>query len=294
MSKFKSNLRKGAQIAALGLILIYAGLCGVMWFGQGQLIFRPNPGTDSTPAERGWDFEDLHFPVMGETTQAWYLPLKRSRGVVLFSHGNGAPLSGCLGSIGLLRSFGFSVLIYDYGGFGNSTGNTSEARCNADIRAMWDFLVGEKGIAPKDILLFGRSLGGGPTADLAKDVTPGAIILESTFLSLLDMGWEMPLYRPWLWLLRHQFLTKNKLDQFSAPLLILHSKEDEVVPYKHGQALFERAHEPKTFVEIRGGHNDGYHLSADIYREGWEKFLTPIFGKYPKPDDVTAPSPKTE
>lgn len=285
MSKFKSIAIKGARSAALGLFLAYAGCCVLMWFAQGHLIFRPNPGSDSDPSERGWAFEDLRLPVLGHETQGWYVPLETHRGVVLFSHGNGDTLSGCLGSIGLLRGFGFSVLAYDYGGYGNSTGTASEKRCNADIRAMWDYLVREKGIAPKDILLFGRSLGGGPTADLAKDVTPGAIILESTFLSTMDMGRDMPLYRPWLWLLRHKFSTKDKVSQFTAPLLILHSREDEIVPYKHGLALFERAHEPKRFVELHGGHNDGYHLSEAAYRAGWEAFLAPIFGENPASPD---------
>ena len=281
MGNLKSVALKGARSLTVALAVSYVLICAILWFAQGAMIFQPPAASDQSPAERGWTFEDLRLPVLGHETQGWYVPVEGHRGVVLYSHGNAQTLSESLGSIEILRSFGFSVLAYDYGGYGHSTGAPSENRCNADIRAMWDYLTGPRAIPPEDILLLGRSLGGGPTADLAKDVTPGAVILESTFLSTDDVAWDLPLYRPWIWLLRHKFQTKDKVAQFTSPLLILHSKEDEVIPFKHGQQLFERAREPKTFLEIKGGHNDGYLFSEKTYRAGWEKFLTPIFGEYP-------------
>ena len=227
----------------------------------------------------------------GHETFGWYVPLQDHRGVVLYTHGNAGNISDRLHVIGRLRSFGFSVLAYDYGGYGHSTGTPSEARCYADIHAMWNYLTADRAVAPKAILLYGRSLGGGATAELATSVTPGAIILESTFLSVGDVARENPLFRPFLWILRHPFKTKDKVAAFSAPLLILHSPHDEVIPFHHGQELFERASAPKYFVEIQGGHNLGFEASETVYRAGWEDFLTPLFGAKPTTTVASPPSP---
>ena len=280
MSQLKSIAIKAARSAALIAVLSYVGLGVLLWFAQGAMVFPAPAEMRRDPGERGWNFEEVRIPVMGYETLGWYVPLEHHRGVALYSHGNAENLSGCLKSIEILRSFGFSVLAYDYGGYGHSTGTPSEKRCNADIRAMWDYLIAERGIPADDILLYGRSVGGGPTCDLAKDVTPGAVILESTFLSTTDVAWTIPIYRPWVWLLRHTFKNKDKVAQFTAPLLIVHSSEDEIIPFEHGKELFWRAREPKTLLEITGGHNNGYDASEETYRAGWEAFLMPIFGEY--------------
>ena len=211
-------------------LLVYLGLGVILYFLQGALIFGADPTMTTDPGARGWTFEDVRLPVEGHETHGWYIPLENHRAVVLFSRGNAGNLSYRLENIAVLRSLGLSVLAYDYGGFGDSTGTPSEARCYADINAMWDYLVTTRGVAPEDIILYGRSLGGGPTTELATRVTPGAVVLESTFLSTADVAWEMPVYRPWIWLLRHRFDSARKIGNIHAPLLILHSPQDEVIP----------------------------------------------------------------
>ena len=271
---------KVARILAM-LGVAYGLFAVALYFLQGFLIFPASPGMDRTPADMGLPFETIMREVDGFQTHAWWVPLEGHRGVALFSHGNAGNLAGRLESIQLLRSFGFSVLAYDYGGYGLSTGKPSERRCYADIRSMWDFLVNERGVPASEILLFGRSLGAGPTAELARDVEPGAVILESAFLSVPDIARRTRLFRPLTWLIRHRFANKNKVASITAPLLIVHSPEDEIIPYAHGRELFERANEPKTFLAIRGDHNLGFVISEAAYRKGWEAFLTPIFGPNP-------------
>ena len=270
---------------ALRILVFCGGFYGVfaivLFVLQGRIIFIPSPGMDRTPADYGLEYDNVVLPVQGFETQGWYVPLEHHRGVVLFSHGNAGNLAGRLESIQTLRSFGFSVLAYDYGGYGLSTGSPSESRCYADIRAMWDYLVKERGIPEKDILLFGRSLGAGPTAELAQSVKPGAVILESAFLSTPDVARRTLVFCPLTWLIRHRFENKRKVAAIASPLLIIHSPDDEVVPYAHGQRLFEFATAPKSFLKIRGGHNTGFVESEDVYRPGWEAFLTPIFGANP-------------
>ena len=260
----------------LFLLAVYAvcGLAGCL--GQKAFIFPATRKLYRDPSFYKWAFDTVFLPVNGHVTHAWWVPLEDARGTVLFSHGNAGNIADRLESIGLLRSFGFSVLAYDYGGYGESTGRRGEKRCYADIEVMWDYLTETRGIPPEEILLFGRSLGGGPTADLASKVEPAAVILESTFLSTNDIARDA---FPWLpvWpFIVHRFPNKKKMAGIRSPLLIIHSPQDRVIPYRHGKALFELATEPKTFLEIHGDHNDGFVLSEKIYRAGWEAFLKPI------------------
>ena len=255
------------------VLAVGALLSACLSLGQRKLIFPASREMVRDPGDFDWAFEEIRLPVDGEETHAWYLPLERPRGVVLFSHGNAGNLSGRLESIGLLRSFGFSVLAYDYGGYGYSTGKASEARCYADIRAMWDFLIRTKHIPESQIVLFGRSLGSAPTADLAQTVKPGAVVLESAFLSVPDVAKEMPIVGRLTWLIRHRFENKVKVGKITSPLLVIHSPDDEVIPCAQGRQLFELANEPKTFLEIRGDHNLGFVVSEPVYRPGWEAFL---------------------
>lgn len=258
----------------LSLILVAGTLfSGCLALGQRKLIFPASRDMVRDPGDFGWAYDEISLPVNGKETHGWYVPMENHRGVVLFSHGNAGNLSGRLESIGLLRSLGFSVLAYDYGGYGYSTGKPSEKRCYADIRAMWDYLVTERAIPEAQIVLFGRSLGAAPTADLAPSVKPGAVVLESAFLSVPDVAKEMPGVGHLTWLIRHRFGNKNKVAKITSPVLIIHSPDDEVIPYEHGKRLFELANEPKTFLEIRGDHNLGFVFSEPVYRPGWESFL---------------------
>lgn len=245
-----------------------------VFFGERWLIF---PGTSlvyRTPAAMNWEFEDVVLEVGEEKTHGWYIPLeKESRGCVLFSHGNAGNIADRLESCELFRNLGFDVFVYDYGGYGQSTGKPSEKRCYADIRAAWHYLSFERAIPDSRIVLFGRSLGGGPTAQLATEVKPGAIILESTFASIAQVAKRTFPILPMKLLLRTKFESIKKVSSFSAPLLVAHSPEDDVIPYENGKLLFEAAKEPKTFFEMRGSHNEGFWMMEDEYRGQLDAFL---------------------
>ena len=257
-------------------IMVYVGFALLLFGMQRKMIFPSSRTMDRDPGIYNWEFEEVTLAVGKETTFGWFIPLEKARGVALFSHGNAGNLADRLESIGLLRELGFSVLAYDYGGYGNSTGKSSEKRCYADARAMWGWLTNDKGVAPEEVVLFGRSLGGAVTIDLATKVNPAAVIAESTFLSTVDLGKEMFSWMPVGLFLTHRFSNKDKIDKIETPLLIIHSPDDTLIPYTHGRKLFELAKEPKTFLEIRGDHNEGFVLSKDVYARGWRKFLKPI------------------
>ncbi|MCP4643348.1 MAG: alpha/beta hydrolase, partial [bacterium] len=192
-----------------------------------------------TPSFYGWSYEDVVVPVGDETTHGWYIPVEDARGTVLFSHGNAGTIADRLESCAFFRELGFNVLVYDYGGYGKSSGGVSEQRCYADIRAIWRYLTDERGIDSKKIVLFGRSLGGGPTVDFAAEITnaegaPAAVILESTFLSTGQVGQDAFPFLPVKWLIRHRFDNAAKIGRVNGPLLIIHSPQDDIIPYKHG------------------------------------------------------------
>ncbi len=257
---------------------IYAILCIVVVFAQTRILYvggQMTPYTPSMPPFQ-WKYEDVLLDVGSEKTKAWFMPVENARGAVIFSHGNAGALSDWFEAAMPFRTLGFSVLMYDYGGYGDSTGRSSEQRCYADIRAMWKFLTVDRGMPPEKILLFGRSLGGGATAQLATEVSPGAVILESTFSSVPELAGEIFRIFPMRLLIWNRFDTFSKIRNIHAPILVVHSPDDTLVPYRHAKANFERANEPKQFLEIRGDHNDGVFISAEVYQEGLAQFV----GKY--------------
>ncbi len=172
--------------------------------------------------------------------------------------------------------FALSVLIFDYRGYGKSGGSPSEEGTYRDADAAWGYLLHTRKVPPEKIVLFGRSLGGAVAAELARRTKPAALILESTFTSLPDLGAEIYPWLPVRVLSKFRYSTLDKIASLTCPKLIIHSPRDEIVPFGQGRALFERAAPPKTFLEIAGGHNDGFLLSETRYKEGLGIFLDTI------------------
>jgi len=260
--------------AAVLVAVVYLLLLALMHLAQDRLLFIPTHALYRTPAANGWEFDNVAVAVGEETTTGWLVyhepPSDRT---ILFSHGNAGNMADRLESIGLLRRLGYNVLVYDYGGYGASTGRPSEDRCYRDIRAMWRYLTDSRGFDASKIVLFGRSLGAGPTCQLATEVDAGAVIVESAFLSVPAMAQRLYPIFPAKWLARHTFDNASKVASIDEPLLVVHSPEDSIIPYDHGQKLFELAKEPKTFLTIHGDHNDGFWQTGEPYLAGMRSFL---------------------
>ncbi|MBI1317688.1 MAG: alpha/beta fold hydrolase [Candidatus Hydrogenedens sp.] len=268
--------RRLLRIVWLGL-LAYAGAVVLLTFLQDKLLFPATKALYRDPSYYDWTYEDVLLDAgEGEQTHAWWIPAPDARGVCLFSHGNAGNIADRLESVGSLRALGLSVLAYDYGGYGKSSGKPSEQRIYRDIRAAWRYLIEERGIAPREIVLFGRSMGGGATADLAPEADCAGVVLESTFTSVPAVAQEAMPFLPARWLVRHRFDNLAKVSRIQRPLLVIHSPDDTLIPYHHGQELLAAANEPKTFVEIHGDHNAGFVQSAEVYRASWERFLDAV------------------
>ena len=256
------------------LVLIYAAWGLTLLFLQPRLLYRPVREVAFTPADVGLDFEEVAFHSSdGVKLSGWYVPAKDARFTLLYCHGNGGNIMHRLDSLDQFCKLGLSCFIFDYRGYGNSGGRPTEAGTYLDAQAAYDWLTQVKHVPAGRIILFGRSLGGSIAAHLAGRVQARALVVESAFTSYPDMGARFYPYMPVRLFARFRYDTRACIRQVRCPVMIVHSREDEIVPFEFGIRLFKAANEPKQFVEIAGRHNDGFLTSGDAYRQAWVKWL---------------------
>ena len=283
-SAAETEVSGGLMAGLPGLILLavglYAALLAALYVAQSRLIYLPSVPTrtlTATPARLGLPYQELALvTVDGVHLHGWYVPVPAARGVILFAHGNAGNISHRLDTIDLFHRLGFNVLIFDYRGYGNSEGRPSERGTYLDVAAAWRELTEHRGIAADRIVVFGRSLGGAVAAWLASRQQPAGLILESTFTSLPDLAAQIYPYVPARALLRYRYATAKYLARVSVPRLVIHSRDDDVVPFSHGKALARIA--GVELLELHGSHSDGFLRSAEIYLDGLERFLTRVTG----------------
>lgn len=254
--------------------ILYGGVCLALYLGQGRLVFFPTRELVLTPADRGAVHEEVWIDTdNGERLHGWFLPVDKPLATVLFMHGNAGNISHRLDSLAVFRRLELQVLIFDYRGYGRSEGRPGEQATYRDAEAAWRYLVDERGLAPEGIVLFGRSLGGAVAAWLATQRPVAGLILESTFTSVPDLGAQLYPVFPVRRLARIRYPTVDRLANVRCPVLVVHSPNDELVPYSHGRRLFEAAPEPKHFLVLRGGHNDGFLMTGRRYQQGLAEFI---------------------
>ncbi|WP_038054769.1 alpha/beta hydrolase [Thioalkalivibrio sp. ALJ1] len=264
------NLFKILLLLGLG----YALVVGLMFVTQDRLVYMPSSTISGTPERVGLDYEDVHLTAEdGVRLHGWFLPGPNDDSpVLLFLHGNAGNIGHRLHSLQQFHELGMAVLIIDYRGYGRSAGRPDEQGTYADARAAWRYLVEERAFPSEAVVLFGRSLGAAVAADLATEVQPGAVILESAFTSAADLGAR---HYPWLpvrALLRHQYDALDRVERIKAPILLAHSREDEIVPFSHTERLQAVAPDARV-LEMQGGHNDGFLATGEAYIEGLRTFL---------------------
>jgi fermentation-respiration switch protein FrsA (DUF1100 family) len=267
----------------LSLLILYVLLMLLACSLQKRMTYAPSAHIEYNPRMMGLEYEEIHFPSAESNRaprvdlHAWFVPAKDSRGVLLFCHGNGGNISHRLDSILQFHQIGLDVFIFDYRGYGRSGGSPSEAGLSADARGAWEYLTRERGVEPGRILLFGRSLGGAVAASIAENLegpaAPAALILESTFTSLPDVGARLYPWLPVRLLSREKYPTLERLERIHVPVLVCHSPDDEVVAYVFGKRLYEAAKVPKQFLEMRGGHNSGYLEMGEAYKKAILDFV---------------------
>jgi fermentation-respiration switch protein FrsA (DUF1100 family) len=258
-----------------GAALVFVFLIVYVYSKQGSMLYFPAREIEATPHDIGLDYQELTLQTKdGANISAWYVPAEHARGFVLFCHGNAGNISHRLDSIGIFHRLGLGVLIFDYRGYGKSTGSPDEEGTYRDAEAAYEYLVAVLHVKPAKIILFGRSLGSAVAAELAIRKQAGVLIMESSFTSVPDMGKKFFPYLPVRLISRFRYDSVNKVGMIKPPKLFIHSPEDEIVPYEQGVRLFERASGPKEFLKNTGGHNDGFLLSGKSYVNGVSEFIS--------------------
>jgi len=256
------------------LLLTYLALATVLYFMQPRFLYSPMREVFSTPAELKLDFEDVVFKTTdGFKLSGWYIPANNSKLTLLFCHGNGGNIAHRLDSINIFHNLGLNCFIFDYRGYGDSQGKPGEEGTYKDAMAAYNWLIEDKKTPAENIIIFGRSLGGSVAAQLAGKVEARSLVVESAFTSYIDIAKEYYPYMPVRWFARFGYRTIDYINNVHCPVMLIYSRNDEIVPYKFGLEIYEAANEPKEFIEIFGGHNDCFLASGEIYIEVWEKWL---------------------
>lgn len=267
----KNRLIKNILLLLLGLVL----LNGCMYLQQSSMIFFPYATLDQTPAEWGLVYEDVFLDTEdGVRLHGWYIPRHGSKQALLFFHGNAGNISHRGASVEIFHRLGLNVFIFDYRGYGKSEGKPDEKGLYKDARAAWRYLSKERGFGQEEIILFGRSLGGAVAAKLAAEIQPGGLILESTFSSAKDVANAVFPVLSRLIFLRYDFDTAAHVRRVACPVLVLHSPDDEIIPFRLGEKVFQAANEPKSFVKMRGDHNSGILMSQPDYERALGAFVS--------------------
>jgi len=261
-------------LAVLAGLMLAALLVRIL---ENRLIYFPPryPQGFSPPESYGLQVEEVWVTASdGAKLNAWFLPNATSPKVLLCFHGNAENIGYGLGRLKVFARLGVNLLALDYRGYGKSEGSPDEAGVYRDAEAAYRYLVEGRGFEPKNIILYGQSLGGAVAIDLASRRACGGLIVESSFTSAREMARRMFLIPLLEYVPKSRFDCVAKIANVRAPSLIIHGTRDEVVPFSMGQKLYQAAPEPKSFLPIQGaGHNDILLLAGDVYLERLRLFI---------------------
>lgn len=262
----------------------YAALAALIFFAQASLIYYPEPGRSiiETPGDRGLAFESVEIATPdSETLNGWFVPAPAAAGTVLFFHGNAGNISHRMDYLLMFHRLGYNTLIFDYRGYGQSSGSPSESGTYLDAQAAWRYLTETKEIPSTRVVLFGESLGGAVAAWLAAREKPALLVLASVFTSIPDMAAKIYPFLPVRLLSRFEYSTIDYLRTVTCPVLVAHSPQDDIVPFTHGEALYQIAPEPKQFLRLQGGHNNGFIFMREDWVEALRKFIDTNLSAFP-------------
>jgi fermentation-respiration switch protein FrsA (DUF1100 family) len=242
-------------------------------FLEYKSLYYPFRNIELTPKDMGLDYGDVSFITKDKVQiSGWYIPSEKSRAVFLFAHGNGGNISHRLEKIKMFHKLGIDTFIFDYRGFGKSKGRPSEKGLYLDAEAAYEYLTREKKVLPGRIVGYGESLGGAVIIDLAGKHEVGGIIIENGFTSVPDMARKIVPFMPDFFF-KSRFDSLSKVKKINVSKLMYHSRDDEVVPFEQGRKVFDNAPGPKEFIELKGGHNEAFVISHEIYLNGMDVFI---------------------
>lgn len=271
MTNFYQHLLSIAQTA----LLIYIALIFLFYFLSDFIIFLP-----PTPSAYSPDL-DTHIIEpnklnMSANQQALklapihslYYPNTHSKYTLLFSHGNAEDLGTLQPLLRYFNQKGYSIFAYDYSGYGLNKDKPTETNTYANIASAYQYLIQTLKIKPEHIILYGRSLGGGPSLELASKQPIGGLIIENTFVSAYRVKTHFPII-PF-----DKYKNITKINKVQAPIMVIHGQKDTIIPAWHGKALYDKAHQPKTYYSVANAdHNNLIMIAGDAYWAQLKSFI---------------------
>ena len=252
-------------------------LKGLVTVAEPKLVFFPSGGEDETPASLGIPYQALRLETSdGEQLAAWQLDPAEPIADVVYFHGNGGNLSLWLPVIATLHQLNLRVLAIDYRGYGLSSGTPSEDGLYRDAEAAVRHAAASRGEG-RPLVYWGRSLGGVVAAAAARAVPPDGLILESAFPDKASVVRSSPILRVLNRLSSYRFATVEMLRGFRNPVLVLHARDDTIIPYALGREVYERLSPPKQFVTIEDAdHNDLFVSTREPYWRPIREFIAAL------------------
>ena len=243
-----------------------------------NLVYQPSARLEANPCALHRPFEELVLPVEPNVRlHGWFFPSQETQSsegkVLLVCHGNGGNISHRLGLCKLMLQADASVLLFDYRGYGRSSGHPDEEGTYRDAQAAYHWLRTAKNFSPPQIIAYGESLGGGVVSELALREPLGGLVLQSACTSLPDLSTEMMPWFPMRWFSTLQYNTHDKLPRLTVPVLLLHSRQDLLVGFHHAERNFAAANPPKHLQELSGGHFEMIDVSRKPFLESLVQFL---------------------
>ena len=283
-------MAKLVQLATILVVLLALFVTGMRLLEslEWKFIFFPTATIELTPSDYGTAYEDVYFPAIdGEQLNGWFVPAPDTesggpKDTILWFHGNGGNLSHRTESVvWLTRRLNVNVFIFDYRGYGRSTGQPTEAGVYLDSRSALNYLRARDDVVPEQIIFLGRSLGTAVAVELVaasqNDPNAAGLILVSPLTSTKDMARVHNRFNPMRFLVPNRFDSLSRISRVQCPLLIVHSDQDETIPLEQAQRLYDAAGEPKSFHLWEGaGHNDEIGPGEEGLWKSFEVFLTSL------------------
>ncbi|MEH1944079.1 MAG: alpha/beta hydrolase [Nostoc sp.] len=246
------------------LIFIYIFFSGYVYFRADSMIFLSQPSSYQ-------DNSEIIKLTSGENTKisATYLLNNQAKYTILYSHGNSEDLGDIKQVLKKLHAWGFSVFAYDYRGYGTSEGEPTESHAYEDINSAYNYLTQNLKIPPERIIVLGRSVGGGSAVNLAMRKPVAGLIIESSFISAFQV------IVPFRILPFDKFPNLDNIKKVKCPILVIHGKADEIIPFAHGEKLFNAAISPKLSLWVeQSNHNDLFWVAEEKYQKTLQEFTS--------------------
>ncbi|HUJ08577.1 MAG TPA: alpha/beta hydrolase [Verrucomicrobiae bacterium] len=264
-------------------LLLGGGLYLLLRSYDQSYVFHPTTTLTRTPQDVDLAFDSVILATTdGVNIHGWFIPEQSDEGdgasgdvspCLLFFHGGDGNCSDRLQKVRLFHDIGLDVFIFDYRGYGKSSGTPSEHGLAIDAQAAYSYLVGKRGVKPQRLYLYGEDLGAAVAINLATKARAAGLITEAASASVIEEIRESWPLIPWQYLIRNQFDSVAKIRNVHIPVLLIHSSDDEVVSFNDSRRLFALAHEPRQLLEIHGAHKDAFVDSFDSYYDAISKFV---------------------